>query len=118
MIDSEDLVNGPLCEGHGELRRVELVERLSDGEPKSKVDSAVGSSYSKRKNSQRRQPSAMATKAATFRRMFIVGTRSCPGGEEARRSEPGSGADGIEAELRPTSGVEFLTAHFIDFRRL
>jgi len=47
MIDSEDLVNGPLCEGHGELRRVELVERLSDGEPKSKVDSAVGSSYSK-----------------------------------------------------------------------
>jgi len=69
-------VNGPLCEGHGELRRVELVERLSDGEPKSKVDSAVGSSYSKRKNSQRRQPSAMATKAATFRRMFIVEPRA------------------------------------------
>jgi len=35
-------VKCPLCEGHGELRRAELVERLSDGELKSKVDSAVG----------------------------------------------------------------------------
>ena len=42
MADSEDLVKCPLCEGRGELRRAELVERLSDGELKSKVDSAVG----------------------------------------------------------------------------
>jgi hypothetical protein len=42
MTDSQDVVKGPLCEGHGELRRAELVERLSDGEFKSKVDSALG----------------------------------------------------------------------------
>lgn len=42
MTDSERLVKCPLCEGHGELRPAELVERLSDGELESKVDAAVG----------------------------------------------------------------------------
>lgn len=42
MTDSQDVVKCPLCEGHGEIRRAELMERLSDGEFKSKVDSALG----------------------------------------------------------------------------
>jgi len=41
MTDSEDVVKCPLCQGHGELRWAELVERLSDGKFKSKVDSAL-----------------------------------------------------------------------------
>lgn len=41
MTDGEDLVKCPLCEGHGELRRAELVERLSNGELKSKLDSTL-----------------------------------------------------------------------------
>jgi len=42
MTDSQDVVKCPLCEGHGEIRRAKLVERLSDGDLKSKVDSALG----------------------------------------------------------------------------
>jgi hypothetical protein len=42
MTNSQDLVKCPLCEGHGEIRRAKLVERLSDGKLKSNVDSALG----------------------------------------------------------------------------
>ncbi len=42
MTDSQGVVKCPLCEGHGEIRRAKLVERLSDGKLKSKADSALG----------------------------------------------------------------------------
>lgn len=42
MTDSQDVVKCPVCEGHGELRRAELIERLSNGELKCKIDSALG----------------------------------------------------------------------------
>jgi hypothetical protein len=39
MADNQDLLKCPLCEGHGEVRRAELVERLTDPELKPKIDS-------------------------------------------------------------------------------
>lgn len=41
MTDSRDLVKCPLCQGHGEIRRAELVEGLSDGELKPKLDAIL-----------------------------------------------------------------------------
>lgn len=36
MTDNQDLVKCPVCEGHGEVRRAELTERLSGGDLTSK----------------------------------------------------------------------------------
>ena len=38
MAENHDLLKCPLCEGHGEVRRSRLIERLTDHELKSKID--------------------------------------------------------------------------------
>ena len=38
MSDHRDRVRCPLCEGHGEVRRSQLIEFFSDPELKSKLD--------------------------------------------------------------------------------
>jgi hypothetical protein len=38
MSDIDEVVKCPLCQGHGELRRLEIVERLTDRELKAKID--------------------------------------------------------------------------------
>lgn len=32
MADQDDVVKCPFCEGHGELRRAEIIDRLSDAD--------------------------------------------------------------------------------------
>jgi hypothetical protein len=39
MSDHRDRVKCPLCEGHGEVRRSQLIEFFSDPELKNKVES-------------------------------------------------------------------------------
>jgi hypothetical protein len=38
MPDNDDVVKCPLCQGHGELRRLELAERLKSREWKAAVE--------------------------------------------------------------------------------
>jgi hypothetical protein len=38
MADIGDVVKCPLCQGHGELRRSEMIGRLTDQELKTKID--------------------------------------------------------------------------------
>jgi hypothetical protein len=118
MTDSQNLVKYPLCKGHGEIRRAELVVRLSHGELKSKVDSTLNGLVQPGKNSQQRRRSPGATNPTTFRKTSIVGTRSGRCGGEARRSELEWGLTGLMVSYDRFSGVKFLTADFVDFRRL
>ncbi len=42
MAENHDVLQCPLCKGHGEVRRVELIERLSDAELKAKIEAYLG----------------------------------------------------------------------------
>ena len=38
MADIDEIVKCPFCQGHGQLRRLEMVECLTDRELKAKID--------------------------------------------------------------------------------
>ena len=57
MSENHDLLTCPLCQGHGELRREELIERLRNGGVHTEIDACLG-------ESQPEAPAELATVAA------------------------------------------------------
>jgi len=41
MAHNHDLLKCPLCQGHGELHREEVIEQLSNGELKPRIDACL-----------------------------------------------------------------------------
>jgi hypothetical protein len=41
MSENNDLVKCPLCQGHGELRRLEMAERLAEAELPKKLEACL-----------------------------------------------------------------------------
>ena|SRR6266576_5916632 len=85
MVENHDPLKCPLCQGHGELLRSEVIKQLTNGELKPWIDAYLA------EIAQLEPLTELATAPlpvrVIFKKMSIPGTRSCPWGGGVQRND-------------------------------
>jgi hypothetical protein len=76
MAENKDLVKCPLCQGHGELRRLEMAERLADADLPKKLETCLAELTEPAATTSDSQPRSFVREVHTWNPRLPIWRRS------------------------------------------